>query len=544
MVLPMSGTQPRAARRDGTIVFVATLLINAAVAAAIGSRGWDDGAITMAFADTFAHTGRISITPASEVVEGFSSPFWLLLLAGVYRLVPLGFGGMILAAQLLTGLSAALGATLLWDLLRRSLPRMAVILSVAVFTYAPFLIETANGMEMTALSVVVLAILRLITRTRSSASALFALAALVPWIRLEAAGYLLVAFAAMIVLARDSRRARPLILGTLTSLLALTAARFAVFGAVIPNTILAKRWAVYGADSLAQHIGIPLIDLGYALAPGALVALFSIGMRSPAIDLASIRHGTVHRSVAYVAGYVVAVGLFNEIAGYNWGYHGRMQQSIIAPAVVVAVWIAPAASRRSLDSLRRIASVVLAMACLTVFGIFFAGEEEMTRTLPIGRADDTTPMSIAATARAVDDIRARLNLPVMSVLIPDIGGTALCCRQLQILDLGMLADRKLARDGYEAAGRYVEEKRPDAIVDPSWGAGSKIYETSYFADNYEPIASGERWIYLRRDRLVLLENQCSWISVEQARSLWYNPDGFTETFLRERGAIPVCRLGP
>ncbi len=538
----MSGIRAHAARFGGPVVFTSTLLIHVAVAVAIRSRGWDDGAITMAFADTFAHTGRFSITPSSEIVEGFSSPAWMLLLAAIYRFVPLGFDGMILAAQLLAALCAALGATLLWSLLRPLRPRTAATLSVAVFAYAPFVLETANGMEMTALSVVVLAIVRLLTSPRSSQWALFAFAALAPWIRIEAGGYLIAAAASMIVLSRAHRQAGTLIVGTVASLLASTAVRLAVFGSAIPNTILAKRWPVYGSDTLAQHVVIPLLDLAYALAPGILVALAAFGMRSPAFNLTSVPRRTVHRSIAYIAGYVVAVGLLNLAIGYNWGYHGRMEQSVIALAVVLAVYIVPGRSRRSADSLRRLAAVFLAMAALTVYGVFFTGEEEMTRSLPIGRADDTTPTSIAGTGRAADDLRERLGLPTMSVMIPDIGGTALCCQHLQILDLGLLASRDLARDGYNAAGRYVEATRPDAIIDPSWGAGSKIYATSYFAENYVPIAFGEQWIYLRRDRFSLLENQCSWISVEQAKPLWYNPDGYTEAYLRRLGDSPICRI--
>ncbi len=118
----MLGIRPRSTSRQAAVVFAATFLLHVVVVSVVRDRGWDDGAITMAFADTFAHTGRISITPSSEVVEGFSSPFWLLLLSGVYRPLPLGFDGMILAAQLLAALCAALGATLLWSLLRPFLP--------------------------------------------------------------------------------------------------------------------------------------------------------------------------------------------------------------------------------------------------------------------------------------------------------------------------------------------------------------------------------------------------------------------------------------
>src|ERR1700761_5707952 len=48
---------------------------------------WDDGAITAAFSQTWAHTGKIALTPGSAVVEGFSSVLWFLVLS-----VPSFFG--------------------------------------------------------------------------------------------------------------------------------------------------------------------------------------------------------------------------------------------------------------------------------------------------------------------------------------------------------------------------------------------------------------------------------------------------------------------
>lgn len=48
--------------------------------------GWDDGAITAAFARTLAEAGRFALTPLSEKVEGFSSMSWVFLLAIPYYL--------------------------------------------------------------------------------------------------------------------------------------------------------------------------------------------------------------------------------------------------------------------------------------------------------------------------------------------------------------------------------------------------------------------------------------------------------------------------
>jgi hypothetical protein len=42
--------------------------------------GWDDGAITLAYARTYFHTGSFSLTPVSTAVEGTSSLLWTVMM--------------------------------------------------------------------------------------------------------------------------------------------------------------------------------------------------------------------------------------------------------------------------------------------------------------------------------------------------------------------------------------------------------------------------------------------------------------------------------
>ena len=48
---------------------------------------WDDSAITLGFARTFAQTGRIEPTPGSGIVEGYSTTLWMLLMAAAAKLI-------------------------------------------------------------------------------------------------------------------------------------------------------------------------------------------------------------------------------------------------------------------------------------------------------------------------------------------------------------------------------------------------------------------------------------------------------------------------
>jgi hypothetical protein len=525
------------------VVFAVTFLVHGVVAFLVRDRGWDDGAITMAFADTFAEAGRIALTPHSEIVDGFSSPFWFLLLTGVYRLFPLSFDGMILASQLLSALFAAVGAALLWDLLRPFLPRVAMPLSIAVFVYGAFLLETANGMEMSALSALTLAVVRLIRDPRPRRLALFALAAIIPWVRFEAGGYLITAAFVMIVLARDYRRACALLFGAISSLLVLEAVRFAVFDAIVPNTILAKLWSPYRhslRDRLAQ-----LGELAYVLAPGVLLAVGVLGARIPIFGgiYMRLRRHAVQPAVAYMIGYVLGAALFNLAIGYNWGYTGRMEQSVVALVVVLAVYSAPVAVR-SLDSARGLAPLLVAMLVLTYFGVFH-GEDSMSKSWPLGRVDETTtPAFNRHTGQALDEVRKRLGLATLSVLLPDVGGSSLCCKQLEILDLGLLANRDLARDGYSALGQYLVTHTADVIIATGgWSIPSRIYEQEYFRNNYVPIVVQGHWLYVRNDHLARLASDCSWVSLDAAKPYRVNNEvEIDERYVETLGRADVCRL--
>jgi hypothetical protein len=528
------------------VVVVGTFLVHAVFAFLVGNRGWDDGPITVAFADTFAHTGRIALTPHSEIVEGFSSPLWFMLLAGIYRLFPLSFDGMILASQLLSGLFAALGAAILFDLLRPFLPRAAMPLSIAVFGYATFLLETANGMEMSALSALTLAIVRLIREPRPHGRALLAVAALVPWLRFEASGYVIAGAVAMIVLARDYRRARALLFGTGLSLLVLEAARFAIFGSLVANTILAKRWAVYAPGSLRDQIQGAVVELAHVVAPGVLVLVLGVlGVRIPIFrgSLTRLQSRTTQPAVAYIVGYVLGVAAFNLAIGYNSGYPGRMAQSAVALVVILAVYCAPRAVR-SLDSPPRLAAFLLTMLALTCFGIFH-GDDRMSANWPLGRWDGTTPVAFRQTGQAADEVRTHLGLATMSVLLADVGGSSLCCKQLEILDLALLANRELARDGYGAFGQYLEKHKPDVIAThEGWSEVSRIYEQDYFRRAYVPVVVQGRWLYVRKDHFARLASDCSWITLDAAKpSRTTTGEGaIDKQYVETLGRAYVCQL--
>jgi hypothetical protein len=526
-------------------LFSVVFAVHCLVVAAVGTHGWDDGSITAAFAKTFADTGHIALTPFSEVVEGFSSFFWFILLTVTFRVIPLSFDGMVAASQLWAAVFSAVGAVILFGLLRRVLPRAALPLSFAIFASAAFLSETGNGMEMTALSALALATVWVIKQPRLHPIGLISLAALAPWVRFEAGGYFVVAGVALAVLARDHRRAGCLAGGAMVSLAVLSALRLVVFGSPVPNTLLAKRWAPYpkGGSIGEQIFGAKFVaeELIFVLTPAAIIVVVAlVGSRLPywrgrRARLLARRQQPV---IAFVVGYVVAAAGFNVAIGPNWGYFGRMELSILPLMVVLVVYSAPR-TIRGLEAPWRLAAAFSALLVFTFFGL---GIEGLAPSWHPERSDKVTPAAMRSTGQAVDELRIKLGLPTATVLMPDVGGSGLCCRQLTILDLGLLTNHDLAQKGYASLGELIETRRPDVVQTHSvWSTASGIYDLAYFRQNYTPVVVNRSWLYVRNDHLAALAEDCH-PAPPNAADFIYAVDTIDRQYVQTLGGRDVCQL--
>jgi len=531
------------------LLFVSVFAVHTAYAVLIGNNGWDDGSITVAFARTFADDGRIALTPVSEVVEGYSSPFWFLLLAATYFVAPLGFDGMILASQLWTGFFCAVGAVVLYLILRPLAGRAALPISLAVFITGIFLNETANGMEMSALCAVALGIVYLLRNYTAALPGLIALAAATPWVRFEAAGYVIAGAVLLVVVSRDYRRAGALFLGVVASLAVLTALRLAIFDSIVANTIIAKRSEPYTmGESLVDRVSASktvVKELLYVLAPAAVIAVLAIaGTRLPkfrgkaAVDTLTSR--SVDPATGFALGYLAGAAAFNLAIGANWGYTGRMEMSMVAIAIVVVAFCAPIAIG-SLQAPWRIGALVLALIALSAYGLERTPLEERFGASEQGAI---TPASYRETGEAIDSIRTSLGLDTIAAVTPDVGGSSLCCPNIEILDLGLLANKELARDGYEGIGAYLEEHRPDVIETHSvWSDASHMYDIEFFRETYSPVAVDDMWFYLRNDHLAAVQNRCHAIAPDTAEEFRYRGDSVDEEYIASLDLQTVCQLG-
>ncbi len=229
-------------------VFATVLAAHLVILLAVGLESWDDGYITLALARTFAETGHIGLTPVSEHVEGATSPLWFLLMAGIYKIGITSFAGFHIASQVVAALCSAAAAVLFYRLIQPAAPTAAWWITVLVFLLGPIRAETGNGMEMSLLCLVVLGILLLLRDDGSRWPGVAALAALVPWIRLEATGYVIAGALAVWLFSspRNRRSLVAIVLASFGSVAVLVLVRYLVFGTVLfTNTMIAKQMPPY-----------------------------------------------------------------------------------------------------------------------------------------------------------------------------------------------------------------------------------------------------------------------------------------------------------
>ena len=493
----------------------------------VGVHAWDDGAITLAYSRTFAESGLIALTSVSEVVEGYSSTAWFLINAAMALFRP-GFEGAIHASQMAAGLFLGVATVLVWLIARhlglRPRTRLAILLVFSLF--GPAVSEVSNGMEMTLLTATGLALFHALYVRENR---LLLAVAIVVFLtaRFEAMIY----YAALLtpLLLRGRYRSFILLAAVGMAVVGLHAiVRYSVFGDVFPNPVHAKMHVPYSLSGL-QGVKLRLIaavEITATLFPMVLAvsALLIIPWSGLSGRLRAL--GSARNDVLALAAPVAAVVLFAILIGKNWGYVGRMQ-FLALPFVLLIFGLV---YDRLADPARTVSArpALVAVCALTILFSWIVSARQpiaqMARTLSggggeVAEAYGTTPETYRRTGLAVDHLRRLLGRDMITFATPDVGGLALCCDRIRVVDLGLLASRKLARQGYAALPAILAEERPDAIeVHQHWGVNSKIYAIPEFRNDYQPVVIDRTRFYLRNEHAEKLigERRAQWCAVEEA----------------------------
>jgi hypothetical protein len=459
----------------------------------IGDNGWDDGAITLAFARTFARHGRVALTPSSEVVEGFSSVSWFLLNA-LAALARPSYRVAIAVSQALSVL--CLGACTVLLARTCALLRLGRLFStltlIAFAAWGGWFSEAGNGMEMGLLALACLLMINELLSPRPRLSLLGAGAALAVTTRFEAVLY--VGLLALSVVRVPGRRAfRAIVFSGLITVALLTCWRLATFSDVLPNTFWAKRWPPYAGfglgDRLAGALELPRLFVGPLLVLG-------IAARS-GLDLAGAVRSR-RQALAILGAPILGAVVMGVVTGKHWGYPGRMPSFAVAPtlallALLLAGWIEAAGGRL------RVAAAIGSLAAVVVasrvgFPVGFLGGALH------GGAFGVTPHTYAQSGQVFRRFTAAAGLERPAILTSDVGGLALCCDEFKIVDLAFLSNRTLGHQGPGAIGSVLAAESPELVeAHWKWPAVGRLYELPSFRAGYTPAFAGGTKLWVRRD---------------------------------------------
>jgi hypothetical protein len=430
---------------------------------------WDDAAITAAFARTWAQTGHIALTPLSQTVEGFSSVLWFWLLSIPYFFTRHPNAGLVWMKVLSAGFFA-LSIWLTYFIAARELQSQSRGVAAALlfaFCTTP-LREMQNGMEMNLATFLVLLLFRALAVEKPRVLYCWILTSLILLARFESPFLLLLMLCGFLYARRNTRALTKIALLTGCTLLAIELSRHHLFGEWMPNTVYAKLWPPYRDWSTPAKFS-------WARAWAVLEVLIVL----PVPILISIFYRSrakIHQTI-----WVLASGcfIFGLMFGSNWGPYGRMVEPMLPFLIMAIVAVCPLRSG--------LAILVCAQALTWCV---------QQAALPYGN------VSIAQVERlgiAADSMRLSLHRDTLTVMISDIGGSALCCERLRIADSALLANRELARKGWAGFSSYFREVNPDVVeAHRPWSTEAHIYTDGLLA-NYTPEEVDGIRLYVRND---------------------------------------------
>jgi len=480
------------------------------------SRTWDDSAITMSFAQTFAHTGVIEGTHGSGIVEGYSTTLWMLVVAALSRFAS-SPAALLTSAKILGCALNMLNIALAYRFARRWGGSIVAGVTAGAFGLTELtLYESVNAMEGPLMAALMLmAVLCLPLKRRRDTAIFLTCTCLFLLTRFEA--FLLV-FPLLLVVRPWSRR----ILASaawLATLGATEVARWSYFGSLVPNTILAKRRFPYFPLTLREEIerhfstAVTVSRLLAMLLIVLLIALFldrrrlvHLVRRMSATVLWSRLKERYENAAGFDIAFVLALTglLVDFMVGANWGPPDRELFSTLPFLIYCLVYASLWAAHRPSHRRAICALFVVALSYRAVRTAQRLHDPAAPLYMPL-----ITIETIAKLLPPVEGIRRASGLATLTFATPDVGGVMLFGGDLRILDLGMLCDRRLALTGYSQAPQYLlDERMPEVMEMHSfWNALVGLGDSQKFYEEYAVVYVGKTRYFVRRDILARFAEQ-------------------------------------
>jgi hypothetical protein len=487
------------------IAFVAQII----VAWRFWALTWDDSAITLGFARTFAHTGRIEPTPGSGIVEGYSTTLWMLLMAAVAKFVTSPATLLVIAkiSTLLLNLTSIL-LIRRWFLSWTS--ETIANLVAGSFGCGLMFYETINGMETPLVLTLVFVMLLLLPQSDRTARWLYLLAGSAFLLTRWEAAWLLVPF---VLVDRPRRRALISSATWLAVFLISNIVRWRYFGSLLPNTIIAKRGVPYITSSFGteihRHLGEPVFILA-SFKIIFLVVAFALlyegafmGERTSVMQRLRPFFRESFRD-SWQLRFTLLFTLFSLVLttaiGANWG--PAVRSFYCGWPFLFCLFLLP------LSNLR-VRTLTWATAALCLFALL-----RMTVHVQELRASDAPVYmprasvgDIATIATLLSEVQSAAHHTHLLYAGPDMGAVMLYTNDVRLIDLGLLCDSYLAHHRYPAIDSYVlQQRQPDVIeVHDFWTKLTNLQAYPIFRERYRPVYIHGIRVFLTRTLIAKID---------------------------------------
>jgi hypothetical protein len=488
-----------------TVSFLIVVTVFMALVMRAWPTTWDDSGITLAFSKNLARYGDIIPTEYTSRVEGYSSFLWMIINSFFFGA---GFESVtvLLISKLLATFFALANISLFWKLTKEYIKTPAYqVGALFLYTINSYTIMSAvDGMETSLYALLVLLSFFLYKRrysTRVSAIQFWVASSLLILIRHEGAIFLLPFAIAMLSDKREKIFREPSIHIWACVFLIYHAWHYAYFGELLTNPMLAKRFwpyrPVFADFALAATFYlIPLFDFIFRY-----VSVFFILITSYLYQKISKQPISKNKSNNLIFGIALSAVFIMCITGANWGAAARLSYPGLPFLFMLLISFFD-----DENLLTKVRTIQIAAIFGFIINIIIAIEANKT-LLP----DIITLAGVERRASTISAMQTLLNRPVITFAGVDMGGLLLYHGDgKKIIDLGLLCDKELAKNGYANYNKYLFEQEKPEIIEAHGQWLQPLHESEAFGRLYTPVMvvsrRNEQILYIRDDVVAELKS--------------------------------------
>lgn len=476
-------------------------------------KTWDDSAITLAFSRNLVKYGDIIPSQFSDRVEGYSTFLWMMINA-LYFLAGMGEDMVITVAKVTSTILAIANILLFWRLAREKIkqPFYKYVLLVLYTINLQTVTSAVFGME-TALYALLVMGSYLLFRVRSQSKIKYigfiAVSSMLILIRHEGVLFLVPFLVEAIRTNPKQFWREPFIYSWGGVLLAYHTWHITFFGDLLTNPMIAKGQPPYRPEldsliDLSSYYLYPFFRFT-AIYPFLilLIGIYLIRLRNHK----EVRHFATDADFSLING-IALMGLFIMlITGRAWISDA---DRLSYPAL--AFLFLTLGHYLDMFPLKQLMPPAKGLLVATLSIGFVINAAATYRTFSVNKQFNLTVDRIRRDAQMVTLTQRALNKNRVTFAGPDMGGLLLFEGDgKRVVDLGLLCNRELAKQGYEIVDTYVLMQEKPEIIDIHDNWIEYFARSDLFYKKYTPVRilseDDEIFLFLRQDLILTLKEQ-------------------------------------